>query len=57
MNILNKPIGSTYDCKDIDDSETESCDLRKRRYLPNRSLEDASGKRHYVIPTVWDKHH
>ena len=57
MTILDKPVSSTCDRKDIDDSETESCDLRKRRYLPNRSLEDASGKRHYVIPTVWDKHH
>ena len=57
MTILDKPVSSTCDRKDIEGSETKYFESGKRQYLPNRYLEDASGKRYYMIPTVWDKHH
>tara|TARA_Y100001960_G_C14115016_1_gene559384 strand:- start:347 stop:520 length:174 start_codon:yes stop_codon:yes gene_type:complete len=57
MTILDNPIISDGIYEDIESTDIAEVNSTKYQYPPNRYIEMLRGKKLYVIPTVWDKHH
>ena len=57
MIILDNPIISDGIYDDIESADIVEVNLTKYQYPPNKYIEIPDGKKLYVIPTVWDKHH
>ena len=57
MIILDNPIISDGIYDDIESTDIVEVNSTKYQYPPNKYIEIPRGKKLYVIPTVWDKHH